>query len=185
MQCTSTQNKPFAYMQASLFFCLSFTLIFAGCDPIRKVEKSDESIRKVFQYGLLHGILSCLPEIKEVHKIDTITHADTTWVFDTKIIHDTLTKKDTLIETKTRYINNTREIHDTVRITTKDLDEINAVRKDNAEKEGEIKAKNERIKELDSKINWWRIRFFSLLGIFGLCGFFWVRSKFMKPRFMQ
>lgn len=176
--CTYNQNKKLSSFLACCLLSLSFILLLGvGCtSALKKVEKDDNKVRDVFNYGLLHGILSCLPEIKEIHTSDTTVTHDTSYISQT--VRDTITKKDTLI--KIKVVTNTKTIHDTVYRTMRDLSKEDALRKDNAEKDGEIKAGKEIIAQQKKDNNWWKIRFFALLTLFGLCGFFWVRSKIIK-----
>lgn len=164
--CTSTQNKKLSSFLAFCLLSLSFILLLGvGCtSALKKVEKDDNKVRDVFQFGLLHGILSCLPEIKEVHKIDTIVKTDT--ITEIKVIRkdsihnstDTILKKTTI--TKNVFI------HDTVYRTMRDLSKEDALRKDNAEKEGEIKVKNEIINQQKKDLNWWKTVCFLSWGLF-------------------
>lgn len=181
MQCTSTQKKKLSSYLAFCLLSLSFILLLGvGCtSALKKVEKDDNKVRDVFNYGLLHGILSCLPEIKEIHTSDTVVTHDTTYIDAVSAVYfDTCQKKE--ITFKTKVITNTKTIHDTTRIRLRDLDVENALRKDNAEKEGEIRAKNEIINQQKKDGNWWKMACLITWGLLGIGGFFWVRSKLIK-----
>lgn len=171
-------NKSLSIRLERSYFFLLLVLILWGCDPIRKVEKSDESIRKVFDYGLVKGVISCLPEIKEVHTRDTTEVHDTSYVDGVIAVHDTLNNKDTVY--RTRIITNTIHIRDTTRLNYRDLDKENALRTELARKEGEIKAKDEQIKQQKKDNNWWKMVCFITWGLMGVGGFFWIRSKLVK-----
>ena len=91
---------------------ISIVVMFAGCDPVKRIQRHDEQMARMEAVMLDRGI--CRPDTFIVRRTDTLTRTDTVgeiYIYtDTTTLHDTTTITRERIRTVLRTIT----IRDTV-----------------------------------------------------------------------
>lgn len=105
-------------MRYTLTLVLALLLV-ASCDPVRRIQRSDDKRQAVAAYLIQQGICEG-DTIVQVIRDTTVTH-DTTGIIyiytDTSFVHDTAY----ITRDKLRNIIKTIHLHDTVRLTVTDI----------------------------------------------------------------
>ena len=91
---------------------ISIVVMFAGCDPVKRIQRHDEQMARMEAVMLDRGI--CRPDTFVIRRTDTLTRTDTVgeiYIYtDTTTLHDTTTITRERIRTVLRTIT----IRDTV-----------------------------------------------------------------------
>ena len=103
-------------------------LVVASCDPVRRIQRSEERRQAVAAFLISQGICEG-DTIVQVVRDTTITH-DTTGIIyiytDTSFVHDTAY----ITRDKLRNITKTIRLHDTVRLTVTDIAAMDVLEKE-------------------------------------------------------
>ena len=91
---------------------ISIVVMFAGCDPVKRIQRHDEQMARMERVMLDRGI--CRPDTFVIRRTDTLTRTDT--VGEIYIYTDTMTLHDTTTITRERIrtVLRTVTIRDTV-----------------------------------------------------------------------
>lgn len=91
---------------------ISLAAILAGCDPVKRIQRNDEQMRRMETVMLDRGI--CRPDTFIIRKTDTLTRTDT--IGEIYIYSDTTTVHDTtrITRERIRTLLRTITIRDTV-----------------------------------------------------------------------
>lgn len=91
---------------------ISIAVILAGCDPVKRIQRNDEQMRRMETVMLDRGI--CRPDTFIIRKTDTLTRTDT--IGEIYIYSDTTTVHDTtrITRERIRTLLRTITIRDTV-----------------------------------------------------------------------
>jgi hypothetical protein len=113
---------------------ISIVVMFAGCDPVKRIQRHDEQMERMEAVMLDRGI--CRPDTFIVRRTDTLTRTDTVgeiYIYtDTTTLHDTTTVTRERIRTVLRTIT----IRDTVLRQITDETALKACRSDQERSEG-------------------------------------------------
>ena len=85
---------------------ISIVVMFAGCDPVKRIQRHDEQMARMEEVMLDRGI--CRPDTFIIRRTDTLTRTDTVgeiYIYtDTTTLHDTTTITRERIRTVLRTI---------------------------------------------------------------------------------
>lgn len=91
---------------------ISLAVILAGCDPVKRIQRNDQQMRRMEAVMLDRGI--CRPDTFIIRRTDTLTRTDT--IGEIYIYSDTTTVHDTtrIVQERVRTLLRTITIRDTV-----------------------------------------------------------------------